>query len=489
MKKIIYSIVLLLATLSCKKENNNYPQSDLINQEIKKIITDSKTLFDWNTQSTDFIFEALQTCDDRCITIGYKTDFSSFDAILKEAIIKEVEKLEGLNRNNILLEENDKLSTLKFKISNKKTIAFIRNFDGVDFVEITNFKYDREFFISDEEIKNGFQTNNNINLRINNVNPGDFDPNTSPVTYDKYMESINGRDAEVIRNHNLNYVYDSLKKFDGLEVAVLDNGVFPDYVSFVRVGYPAYNPEGYFSPVVNGIPDGPHPRNYDLLGLSQLISGLYDHGTRQTSIVYGIMPKGKIRTVRSSQWVFFIFAPDFSGTIKAITAMADDPSVKVVSMSMGTIFVNNEMKRAIQYYISKDKIFVSASGTFLAIPFIKDLIGVVFPASMPEVIATTGIKNTRNTNGVFELGETSTSGPENDFVVDYSTSSSETVSATAAMFGLIWSINPNLSARQITDIFICSSTYFNSNNGQRHPIFGWGKVDCKAAAKATQATL
>ncbi|MBK8350315.1 MAG: hypothetical protein IPL21_01020 [Saprospirales bacterium] len=108
---------------------------------------------------------------------------------------------------------------------------------------------------------------------------------------------------------------------------------------------------------------------------------------------------------------------------------------------------------------------------------------------MPEVIATTGIKDTRTTNGVFELGETSTSGIENDFVVDHSTSSSETVSATAAMFSLIWSINPNLSARQITDIMICSSTYFNTNNGQRHPIFGWGKVDCKAAAKATLATL
>lgn len=114
--------------------------------------------------------------------------------------------------------------------------------------------------------------------------------------------------------------------------------------------------------------------------------------------------------MRSAQWVFFIFPQDFSGTINAITAMADDPDVKVISMSMGTIFVNNEMKRAIQYYTAKDKIFVSASGTFLPVPILKDLIGVVFPASMPETIATTGIQDTRTTNGVFELGETSTSG-------------------------------------------------------------------------------
>jgi hypothetical protein len=489
MNKIFYPVLVILIALSCKKESNNYKQTDLINQEIKKIITESKTLFDWNAQSTDFIFEALQTCEDRCITVGYNTDFITSDKLLKEQIIKEAEKSEGLDRDKILLEENDKLSTLKFSIKNKKTIDVLRNFDRVDFVEITNFKYDRKFFISDQEIRTGYQSDNYANQRITNVNPGDYDPDTSSISYDKYIESISGRDADVIRNHNLNFVYDSLNKFDGLEVAVLDNGVFPDYVPFVKVGYPAYKTEGYFSPVVNGNPDGPHPRDYDLFGISQLINGLFDHGTRQTSIVYSIIPKGKFRTVRSAQWVFFIFPQDFSGTIRAITAMADDPDVKVISMSMGTIFVNNEMKRAIQYYTAKDKLFISASGTFLPVPILKDLIGVIFPASMPETIATTGIKNTRTTNGVFELGETSTSGRETDFVVDHSTSSSETVSATAAMFGLIWSINPNLSARQIKEIFICSSTYFYTNNAQKHPVFGWGKVDCKLAAKITLETL
>ena len=147
---------MILISFSCKKEINNPKQGNLINQEIKKIITENKTLFDWNAQSTDFIFEALQTCEDRCITVGYKTDFLSSDKILKEEIIKEVEKSEGINRNKILLEENDKLSTLKFRINNKKTIESIRNFNSVDFVEITNFKYDRKFFIRDEEIKDGW---------------------------------------------------------------------------------------------------------------------------------------------------------------------------------------------------------------------------------------------------------------------------------------------------------------------------------------------
>lgn len=236
MKKFFYPVLLLLTSLSVKKRITTISKLIFINQEIKKIITESKTLFDWNAQSTDFIFEALQTCEDRCITVGYNTDFISSDNQLKEEIIKEAEKNEGLARDKILLEENDKLSTLKFSIKNKKTIDVLRNFDRVEFVEITNFKYDREFFISDQEIKTGYQSENYANQRITDVNPGDYDPDTSSISYDKYIESISGRDADVIRNHNLNFVYDSLNKFDGLEVAVLDNGVFPDFVPFAKVG-------------------------------------------------------------------------------------------------------------------------------------------------------------------------------------------------------------------------------------------------------------
>lgn len=491
MKKFIYPVLLMFISFSCTKEADYSKQTDAVNQEIKNNIIKNKALFDWNKQSTEFIYKALQAGADKCITIGYTTDFRSSNDLLKESIIKEVEKSEGLNRDQILLEENDKLATLKFRINNIKTLESIRNLTGVDFVEPTNFSYDKDFFTNDKSIETSFKQKKNFQQRVSNLNPGDFDPYTSSISYDQYMESIDGRDAEVMRNHNLTYVYDSLKKFNGLEVAVLDNGVFPDYVPYIQVGDPTYTTEGYHCADPNGCThfDGPNPMYYDLGGLSKMIDGLYSHGTRQTSIVYEIMPKGPLRTVRACQWVFFLFPTDFNGTIRSIMAMADNPSVKVVSMSMGTIFVNNEMKRAIQYYTSRDKIFVSASGTFLNIPEIKNLIGVVFPANMPETVATTGIQDTRNTNGAFVLGETSTSGPENDFVVDYSSSSSETVSATAAMFGLIWGINPNLSATQIRDIFIRSSTYYINNNGQKDPLFGWGKVDCKLAAKAVQATL
>ncbi len=489
MKKSFYPVILVFILFSCKKEVNTFQQTDAINQEIKNDIQQQKALFDWNNQSTDFIFKALQTCDDRCITIGYKTDFKSSNATLKEAIIKEVEKDEGLSRNDILLEDNDKLATLKFSIHNKKTIEDIRHFTGVDFIELTSFKYDREFFMPDEAVNVAHPTDH-TQQRLNSANPGNFDPSTSEISYDQYIGYyIHGRSGDVMRNHNLTYIYDSLKKFDGVEVAVLDNGVLADDIPYVQVGYPAYQPQGYYCPNVHGTHfDGPNPRNYDLGGLSMMIAGLFSHGTEQTNIVYEIIPKGKFTTVRASQFVFFISPNDFVSTTRSIMAMADDPNVKVISMSMGTIFVCNEMKRAIQYFTSKDKIFVSAAGTFLDIPAIKNLIGVVFPANMPETIATTGIEDTKSTNGAFVLGETSTSGPETDFVIDYSSASSETVSATAAMFGLVWGINPNLSAAQITDIFIKSSTFYNST-GHRDPIFGWGKVDCKMAAKAVQATL
>lgn len=490
MKKFVFPFLILLLAFSCTKETAINKQTDAINQEIKNTIIKNKALFDWNQQSTDFIYKAIQAGEDKCVTIGYTTDFRSTNELLKESIQKAAEIAAGSSRDQLLVEANDKLGILKIRIRDQKTLEAIRNLNGVEFVEPTNFAYDREFFISDEAIESSFQSRKNIYQRINNANPGEFDPNTSSISYDQYMESVDGGDARMMRNQNLTYVYDSLKKFSGLEVAILDNGVLADRVPYFQVGNPTFSSEGYHCANPRGCVnfDGPNPRNYDLGGLSPMISGLFEHGTQQADKVYNIMPKGPIKTVRSAQWVFLIFQTDMNSVTRSILAMADNPTVKVISMSQGTIFVNNEMKRAVQYFVSKDKIFVSAAGTFLPIPALKDLIGVIFPANMPETVATTGIQDIRDTNGEFVLGEESTTGPETDFVVENG-SSSPTVSATAGMFGLIWGINPNLTATQIRDIFVRSSTFYINNNGQKHPVFGWGKVDCKLAAKMVEATL
>lgn len=72
---------------------------------------------------------------------------------------------------------------------------------------------------------------------------------------------------------------------------------------------------------------------------------------------------------------------------------------------------------------------------------IRDLIGVVFPATLPTVISATGLSDTTQTGGQFELGSASHGGPENDFVIEPSPASSEAVSSLAGLIATLWAID------------------------------------------------
>jgi hypothetical protein len=65
--------------------------------------------------------------------------------------------------------------------------------------------------------------------------------------------------------------------------------------------------------------------------------------------------------------------------------------------------------------------------------------------------------------------------------VERNQASSEATSAMAGMVTLIWSAKPSLTPQQIRDILIQSSYFYQNNNGQKHPKFGWGTVDALQA--------
>ncbi|MCO6496654.1 MAG: S8/S53 family peptidase, partial [Chitinophagaceae bacterium] len=162
------------------------------------------------------------------------------------------------------------------------------------------------------------------------------------------------------------------------------------------------------------------------------------------------------------------------GVAYSILAMAQDPDVRVLSMSMGSIFRIYQLEGAIDYLNSQGKILVSAAGT--SFPFIKDLIGVVFPASYEPVVAATGIENREETGGEFVLGQSAHGGPQVDITIEREGSSSEATSGFAGMLALIWSANPSLTREEVLDIAV-RSTWFYQQNGQKHPVFGWGTPD------------
>ena len=166
--------------------------------------------------------------------------------------------------------------------------------------------------------------------------------------------------------------------------------------------------------------------------------------------------------------------------------MADEPDIKVISMSMAGPFAYNQMTSAIRYFNSKNKLMINAAGS--SVGFLRDLLGVLYPARIPETISTTGIKDLDNTNGNFVLGENAHGGRNNDFTIEGASSSSTATSIFAGMITVIWSINPDLSREELIQYMIDHST-FNTQQGSKHPKFGWGKVDMYELALDVEGSL
>lgn len=374
---------------------------------------------------------------------------------------------------------SDRLGTLRVSLDACSQLGAIRALPGVAFVEVACGPADVDARMS---IRPERATDVSPPRDEEPFNPGLYDPTDGTYpSYADFMEHVDPDAATRIRRQHVGPVYDELGDFGSSDigVAVLDNGVFAEWVPFLSTGRGTYRTAGYHPPDIGET----HPQDSDFFGLSRIIPDAFDHGTRQSRHVQSFAPHANRATVRSSSLPFIFLPDDFTGVTNAILAMADDDAVQIVSMSMGTIIRSHEMERAIEEFHGRGKILIAAAGT--TFPGLRDLIGVVFPATLPIVVSSTGLSDTEQTGGVFELGEVSHGGPENDFVIEPSPASSESVSTLAGIIATLWAIDPGQPRESILDALIRSSNFYRETRS-KDPLFGWGRIDARAAARTIQ---
>lgn len=471
-----FIILLLIFLVSCSSELESIQdnkvdsakQLELVNDFVLEEITKTKTPFDWNTAPIDILYAALMATD-YPLTIGYENESHDVITDLLQ-LIKSTEKFEG-KEHELIPYKNEQLQFFYANISKFETIEQLCNSDLVRYLELPAYPFGLE------KIQNqtAESQSNEINYRASNG----LTSSNGGVDYFNQLLDFNESVALVLKRHGADKVYQTYNTYgEGIGVAVLDNGLIPDNQTIIESnGAGERKMLGYFNPLWVlpwTQPDGTQPRNYDLLGLSQSIDLLWTHGWQQNKRVLMAAPNATQYSVRSSSFVLVLFPSQIVGIINSIMAMADDEANNIISMSMGSLFRIHQMEDAIDYYHNKDKLFFSAAGT--SISFVKDLIGVVFPASYDKVIAVTGIEDRTENNGQFVLGEYSHYGAELDFCIERNGSSSEATSALAGMAALVWSVQPNLSSEAILNALI-ESSYFYQTNGAKDAQFGWGTPD------------
>ncbi|MEU6970159.1 type VII secretion-associated serine protease mycosin [Kitasatospora aureofaciens] len=262
---------------------------------------------------------------------------------------------------------------------------------------------------------------------------------------------------------------------DGVVVAVIDTGVNQDHQDLVGQVLPGADFSG-------GTTDGRVDSDGHGTGMASLIAG---HGHGAQAGIMGLAPKAKILPLKvgsdgdgpSAQSNASSQQHDLADAIR----FAVDHGAGVVNISLaGDSRFDSNLRKAVNYAVSKDVVLVSGTGNTGAD---KD---VQYPAAFPGVVAVGAV----DSNGA--VWEKSTSGPETTLVapgvgIYRATAKSSTsydrvsgtsdatayVSATAA---LIRSKYPNLSAGQVINRMIKSATPPANGTVVPNNHYGYGTV-------------
>lgn len=208
----------------------------------------------------------------------------------------------------------------------------------------------------------------------------------------------------------------------------------------------------------------------------------------------GVAWGASLVTVRAATDVLLDESRESKGVADAFALAGNRPDIRIVSMSLGRITSSSQIADGVRYAQQRGKLIFCAAGTSFG--WSAGWFGVIFPASMAEVTAVTGVKDNLtqrcddcHTGGKVEFTvvmERAAGGQHalclaaaGDVPATVGGSSVATAS-TAGMAALVWSRFPTESAAQIKARLVAAS----SGRNNRDANLGFGRVNAGAAVGA-----
>ncbi|CAM1352494.1 S8 family peptidase [Tenacibaculum insulae] len=492
MEKSLLSLAIILAMFSCtNNEMLEVPEEQseqLSKKEINEIIKSSLQTtgnFNWTAQTPHTIWSAVKH-GENILTIGYGTSKNQFSRSKATNNIKNdlIQLIQGLEKTSAKgaseLYVNETINVIDIKVTNKKTIETLLKDTRVRYIEPGAYA----FLASDNQARSegssgcGYDT---VTLNTNDyrtVSPGA----KVPWSFDA---------------HNIPEAW-NYSTGTGVTVAVIDSGLSPQQKWMNQ----------YFN---DGDSSGRTVQKYGTFvdswwAWSNNYDGVNDkcgHGTKMAAIAtaprnndnlpVGVAYNSNLVTYRAVENVIIDDYHEKRGVVEALTALANRSDVKVISMSIGSPFNIGNVSDAIKYAHSKGKMILAAGGTSTSF---TTWYGVIFPASMSETVAVTGVKeNQYNKCDVCHTGSKidftvqmqRTNGTDNKVPVlsyynnqtNYVGGSSVATATTAGVASLVWSKHPSWSREQVLQKMKESADFYPN----KHSEFGYGNID---ALKAVQ---
>ncbi|WP_425638862.1 S8 family peptidase [Algoriphagus yeomjeoni] len=480
------------------ESNTEVIPSSEIDQIILKSLQESGD-FIWGNQSDELIWSALIQSDS-ILSIGYQASGKELvnariglEAVdspeMKEAagkIIGMISEISSKQSTSNLRETDESeihedLPYLEIKVSSLEALQNLREMSEVRYFEPRSYEFDYSLL------------NDNPYARISSDSGCENEP-----------QAISGSDFSIITpGAKSSWNYDQMgisqawsqSTGAGITVGVIDTGLSPDQPSlnaWFNSGQSSGRTVQSFGTYKTGYwwwkkYDGPN----DQCGHGTAMAGVVASPRNTVGNAVGVAYNSNLISVRGTSDVIFNSGNEKDGVAEALVLLGKRSDVKIISMSIGDLFSNSKVADAIRYAHNRGKLIFAAAGTSTTF---TNWVGVIFPATMSETVAITGVKEG---NG-YQRCDTCHSGSQVEFTVVMERSGSNTKPLTTALYSndpstvggssvatatasgiaaLVWAKNPSWSRDQVLSKMRSTSDLYPAKNGE----FGYGNLNAAAA--------
>ncbi|MTI22395.1 protease [Fulvivirga sp. RKSG066] len=477
------------------------PQEDIISKaEIDNIIINSlqqNDEFNWSDASDKVIWSAL-IHGDSIITVGYQPDGSgdinsrmaeidvnepnwqkASDQIITDAVESVRLTDEDVSRNEIVIRSHEVLPFVEMKITDLQTVKQLRSMPNVRYAEPLGYEVDFSTATSTGRVESSKGCSNSSDFGI----PSSDYTNIAPGAKASWH----------LTSNNITNAWSS-STGAGITVGVIDTGLSPDQAKLNNEFNSGYSSGRYVNKYGFYVsswwwwanPDGPD----DDCGHGTAMAGVIAGPRSNSGSSVGVAYNSNLVAVRGTGDVVINGSKEKTGVSDALVFLGNRSDVKIISMSIGDVFSNSKVADAVRYAYGKGKLIFAAAGTSTTF---TNWYGVIFPASMSETVAVTGIKESG-----YQRCDVCHSGSKVDFTVVMERTGSNNHPLTLSMSGnqpstvggssvatataagiaaLVWAKNPNMSRSDVLSKMTNTADLYPN----RSSSFGWGTLNAAAA--------
>ena len=500
MKKLQLKFILLTVLIfaSCTREEtileeqqlNSDSKTPLTIEQINSKIDEAFALkgsFDWSEDADALMLWSAVHHGNNILTIGYGNKGESFSEVKsqrllsqKNFILNEIEHMEGYKRNASTVVEHKIINVMDVQVENFETIDALFETPGIRYLEPSGYNH---YNVAQTRSSSGCDK---TGVSINPAHYTTVAPNNAQVSWH-------------FSEHNIPQAW-GLSTGSGVTVGLIDTGV-SQYQSLL-------NSSGFNDGYSNGRfvqkygtfidswwwwsnnYDGPH----DKCGHGTAMASTIAAPRNDNGMPVGVAYNANLVAYRATEDVVLNDYHERKGVSDALVQLGNRSDVKVISMSIGYVWSIGNVSDAVKYAYSKGKLIFAAGGTSTSF---TNGFGVIFPATMSETVAVTGV----NDGSVYERCDTCHSGSKIDFTIimqgdnntskappvlnfynnqrRYTGGSSVATATTAGIAALVWSRYPNWSRSQVLSRLKQSAEFYPS----KHSSFGYGNIDALQAVQ------